>query len=284
MSSWIATQPRKKLPYDALYCRTSTSGYGSNFFNFFFCSVFAKYKNKPLYLYDLRNNLSSAYHLIIDTFEPLSNVIFTMQEGITVQDLHGPELNAYMDSLPHETLATEAKRLFRFSKRTQEAVSTLKSKLPAFDLGIHVRTGDKITTGEMKAIPFERYLEEIRRFQETTHRQTLTIYLMTDSQSVLKFFQEKKEASWNFVTLPSPVLAPTGHNQQAYNKLPTDVKMKAFYHFLAEVQVLSECPHSIVTFSSNIGRLIHLLKKGTITSLDSSAYNGSLDSVLIEKK
>lgn len=268
MSSWIAAQPRKKLPYDALYCRTSLSGYGSNFFNFFFCSVFARHKKKPLYLYDLRNNLSSAYHLILDTFEPPSDVLFTMQEGITVQDLHGPELNAYMDSLPHETLASEAKRLFRFSKRTQEAVSTLTSKLPAFDLGIHVRTGDKITTGEMKAIPFERYLEAIRQFQDTSQKQSLTLYLMTDSQSVLKLFQEKKDPSWTFVTLPSPVPSLTGHNQQTYNKLPTDVKMKAFYHFLAEVQILSECPHSIVTFSSNIGRLINLLKQGTITSLD----------------
>lgn len=268
MSSWIKAQPKKRLSSDTMYCKTSTSGYGSNFFNFFFCYLFAEHKKKPLYLYDLRNNLSSSYHLILDTFEPPSNVIFTTLEGFTVQELYGAELEKYIHSLSHEKLSEHAKQVFRFSAKTQEAISKLRVNLPRFDLGVHVRTGDKITTGEMKFIPYERYLEEIRRFQTISRKERLTIYLMTDSQSVITFFQEKKDSSWTFLTLPSPVLSPSGHNQQSFNNLPSDIKMKAFYHFLAELQILVECPHSFVTFSSNIGRFINLLKQGTITSLD----------------
>jgi hypothetical protein len=269
MSSWQPQRPSLKLlSLDKIYCKTSTSGYCSNFFNFFMCYSFATMKKQTLYLNDTKNNISRDYHLILDTFQPSPRIEYTILDGLTSHQIHNKEMREYFEALPEDVLRHEAKQIFRFSKKTQTALDSLKQGLPSFDCGIHVRTGDKITTGEMLAIPLQRYIEELSRFQKETQKKTLMIYLMTDSKDVVTTFQKTKDPSWTIQSLPSPVESMSGHDQHRYNALPTATKQKAFYHFLAEVQLLQECPHVICTFSSNIGRFLNLTRQGTIFSLD----------------
>lgn len=268
MTSWQGNAPLKKLiANDKFYCKTSTSGYCSNFFNFFMSYLFAKMKKKTLYLYDTRNNISKEYHLILDTFQQIPGIEYTPMAGFTLHQIHTKEMMDYFDHLPQEILSKEAKDIFRFSSKTQKEIDTLRKGLPQFDCGVHVRTGDKITTGEMQAIALERYIEEIESYQKTIKKESFTLYLMTDSQDVIQFFKNKNK-SWTIITLPSPTAFSKGHDQPTYNTLPTETKRRAFYHFLAEMQILQECPHTICTFSSNIGRFLNLTRKGTIFSLD----------------
>lgn len=269
MSSWNKNVGISRIPYDAFYCKTSTSGYGSNFFNFFMCYLFAKHHNQSLYLNDTINNISKSYHLILDTFQELPGIKYTSLQGITLQQSKPTELSHFIEQLPREIHKKEAHTIFRFSSSIQKQLDLLKKNLPRIDCGVHIRTGDKITTGEMKAIPLERYIQQLTLYQNYLNKDNLIIYLMTDSQGVLQKMQELKHPSWTIISLPSPTQNPDGHIQSKYNNLPTDIKMKSFLHFLAEIQVLQECPHVLCTFSSNIGRFIDLTKKeGTCESLD----------------
>ena len=269
MSSWVANPTRpSSLSAGVLFCKTSSSGYGSNFFNFFMCYLFAQSKKKQLYLNDLKNNLSNEYHLILDTLQPLPGIEFTHRNGITIQQLYPLELTQFYEGLPNEVVSAHAKRIFQWNTKTQVQINTFKQNLPLFDYGVHVRTGDKITTGEMKAIPLDHYLQRIHQFQQLTTKQTLQIYLMTDSKQVVDYFQRKKDSSWTIVSIPSPSNLLIAHHQETYNNQPREIVFRCFYHFLAELQIVQSCPHILCTFSSNIGRFLDLVKEGTIESLD----------------
>ncbi len=231
------------------------------------CYLYAQSNKKQLYLHDTKNNLSREYHLILDTLNPLPGIQYTTLDGITLQQNHGMGILHFFDSLPKEFLRKEATRIFQWNEKTQREINKYKPA-SSFDCGVHVRTGDKIATGEMKAISFDSYLQKLKEFQVQTKKESLSIYLMTDSQSVIRYFHDKKEPSWVFTSVPSPNPMLNGHDQQIFNRQSREVTFKCFYHFLAEIQILQECPHILCTFSSNIGRFLDLTKSGTIESLD----------------
>jgi hypothetical protein len=268
MSSWINSSKTKKLPYDALYCKTSTSGYCSNFFNFFHCYLYARYKKQTLYLKDTKNNISNAYHLILDTFGDLPGIVHTSQDGNTLQQLYPTEMNGYYTSLPESVKQQEARRVFTLQEPIQEKIANLRKGIPAIDYGIHIRTGDKITTGEMKAISLDSYLEATREYQKVSGKSTLNVYIMTDSLKAFNLFKEKADSSWTLYNLRSPIQNPDGHIQSNYNSYSSDLKMAAFHHFLAEIHILKDSSAILCTFSSNIGRFIRLLTDSPIHSLD----------------
>lgn len=269
MSSWTTIPATKKLPTTIFFCKTSPSGYGSNFFNFFESYLFARYKKQPLYLKDTRNNISNGYHLILDTFQELPGIVYTPHDGITLQQMYPKEMNRYYESIEDSVKKQEARYIFRVQSSVQEKIAKLRKSLPEkIDYGIHIRTGDKITTGEMKAISLDSYVQATKEYQVTSRKSSLTLYLMTDSQKVLADFKTKADPSWIIYTLPSPILNPNGHVQSNYNSLPTSVKMEGFLHFLAEIHILKDCSSILCTFSSNIGRFVRLLTDSPIQSLD----------------
>ena len=268
MSSWLTAPRMKNIPVQSLYCKTSTSGYGSNFFNFFMCYLYALSKKQKLYLKDTRNNISSGYHLILDTFEDLPGIQYTSQDGIVIQQLFPNEMNKYYESLSESFLKQEARRIFRIRSSLQTNINALKKHLPRMDYGIHIRTGDKITTGEMKAIDLQLYIDATKEFQKQSGKQSFTIYIMTDSVKALETFKKNADPSWQIYNLPSPIQSPNGHIQSNYNNQPMNLKMDAFIHFLTEIQIMKDCGSILCTFSSNIGRFIKLLTDSPIQSLD----------------
>lgn len=268
MSSWISNPTQKKLPTNAYFCKTSTSGYGSNFFNFFLCYLFAQHNNQKLFLKDTKNNISNSYHLILDTFEDLPGIVYSSQDGITLQQLYPKEMNLYYESLSESVKQQQARRIFRLRKSVQDKIANLRKSLPSIDYGIHIRTGDKITTGEMKAISLDSYVQATKEYQRRWGKSTLAIYIMTDSVNALMNFKQKADSSWTIYNLPSPIQNQNGHIQSNFNSFRSEIKMEAFHHFLTEIQILKDSSAILCTFSSNIGRFIRLLTDSPIQSLD----------------
>ena len=267
MSSWIQQPLTKGIPIDALYCSTSDSGYGSNFFNFFMCYLYARSQNKVLYLKDTKNNITDSFHLILDTFQELPGITYTLKNGVTVQQQYPTELKRFCVSLDEELLKVEAKRIFKLQPNIQTKINVLKKGLPSFDLGVHIRTGDKITTKEMVKIPLEYYTKQISEFQAASGKTKLTIYLMTDSTTVIAYFKKKSDPSWTVVSIPSAITNLDGHVQRQFNSYPIGMKMDAYIHFLTEIQILQSCPTVLCTFSSYIGRFLYLTGED-VRSLD----------------
>ena len=269
MSSWkhpLFVQGR--LPYIVFYCNINRSGFGSNIMNFLMCYLYARNKNETLYLRDTTNNISKGFHLILDTIQDLPGITFTLKDGMTLQQKIPDELREFRRSLELTFLKSEVKRIFKLNPSIQSKVTALHRGLPKFDLGLHIRTGDKVTTGEMEAIPLDVYIKEVDTYQKATKKDKLSIYLMTDSEGVIATFKNRADPSWSIKYLPSPIKNVDGHNQQVFNSQSTENKMAAYIHFLAELQVLQQCPTVFCTFSSNIGRLVYLTGGDDVRSLD----------------
>lgn len=271
MSSW--GQPalnQNKLRYSDLFYRISTSGYGTNFQQFFMCYLYARHVKKPLYFCDTTSNLSSTYHLITDTFQPIKGIIYTGKSGISVFQDKVIEMKEYLSGLTDEFLRGEARSIFRFNLKTQEIIDAAISHLPQIDIGIHIRMGDKITSGEMAAISLSTYAAAIKEAQALTERETVNIYVMTDTPSVIESLKCLLDANTCVLySIPSPIVSE-GHDQRTFNKMEASQKMAAYYHFLSEFHIMRRCPHIICTYSSNIGRMLCLTREpGTeIRSLD----------------
>jgi len=271
MSSWgQKTLSNNKLSYSELFCKVTKSGYGTNFQRFFMSYLYAKYLKKSLFLCDTTSNISQSFHLILDTFQPISNVIYTNKSGLTIFEDKIIDMNKYLSTLTTEYLSSEARSVFKLNSQTQERVNSLLQNFPKIDVAIHIRMGDKITSGEMKAIAIESYISAIREAQSLLGKDHINIYVMTDNQSIIKLITHP---SWSVYFLPAPILS-SGHDQQTFNAMSINDKMEAYYHFLAELHIMQHSTYIICTYSSNIGRFLYLTRdpESKIKSLDIAEF------------
>jgi len=273
MSSWSQGLPsQSRLKYTDFFCKISKSGYGTNYQKFFMCYLYAKYMKKKLYLCDTTSNISQSFHLILDTFQPISNVFYTNKSGLSIFDDKIVDMNKYLLTLTDDIICSEARSVFRFNVQTQEKINALLSEaqFPSFDIGIHIRMGDKITSGEMTAIAIETYINAIRDTQRTLGKDHINVYVMTDNPSII---QSISDPTWSVYFLTSPIRS-SGHDQLTFNAMSTNDKMAAYYHFLAELHIMQRCSSIICTYSSNIGRFLYLTRNpsSTIKSLDVAEF------------
>ena len=262
MSSWGHQLPSNRLSSNELFCKISKSGYGTNFQNFFMCYLYSRSLNRRLYLCDTTNNISESFHLILDTFGPLPGVVYTNKRGMTVFEDKVVPLNQYLSSLSNEVLYSQARSIFKFNLQTQARIHGILSKLPpvsVFDVGIHIRTGDKITSGEMKDIGLEPYIAAVNRI--VNKKSNINVFLMTDNTSVVSRIQQP---GWTVYTLPQVFLHSTGHDQLTFNRMAVGNKIDAYYHFLAELYTMQRCQQIVCTYSSNIGRFLYLTREPTV--------------------
>lgn len=242
-----------------LFCKINTCGYGTNFNKFFICYLYARHLKQPLYLCDTSNNISQTYHLILDSIQPLLDLSYSDRDALTiVQDKDEVlELKKFLLTLSDDEICSQARSTFIWSSSIKEKIDKTLSQLDItnFDMGIHIRTGDKITSREMVSIPLEKYLEEIKKIIPVG-----SIYVMTDSSSVVPRLKALTD-SFTFYSLPPPIESATGHDQKEFNKRSVNDKMASYYHFLTELHIMQRCPFILCTFSSNIGRFLYMTRE-----------------------
>ena len=234
------------------------------------CYLYSRYSNKTMYLNDTISTIDS-FHLILDIFKESKSVKYTSYKTIDIYDNNIKELVQYLSTLTEEYLCEQATEIFKFNDKTEMIIKDRisKSEIPHIDLGIHIRSGDKITTGEMKEIPLADYISAIKAMA-SNKTEVVNIYLMTDNMSIIDKLKEISEPNWIFHMMEPPIPFTEGHDQRTFNSKLNQDKILALYHFLAEIYILQRCPNIICTYSSNIGRFLHLTRepKTTIKSVD----------------
>lgn len=271
MSSWLRPPQKKQaLLKSDFYWKASTSGYCSNFFSYFMALLFARHASKPLYIHDTSSNLSASVHLIQDTFLPQPDVKYTAKLGTNIYTEYIQKLHTYINTLKADEVRDLARGVFTFTPAVQEAILAANINLPQIDIGVHIRTGDKITTGEMKAITLDKFVEAIQVQQRLLQKDRITAYIMTDNADILQPLRDKLGSNVTCVRINPPATIHNGHDQGVYNTLRPEIKQKAFYHFLTELYILQQAPQVICTFSSNIGRFLYMTRESVdkIISLD----------------
>ena len=137
-------------------------------------------------------------------------------------------------------------------------------------IGVHVRRGDK-SISEAKNVPVMNYIQKI---EETfPAKKGHTVFVTSDDSSVLDEFPRLRP-TWMFASIiknNSYTLNYTGHVQFRFNNLPAKEKLHQTRALLCEIQMLINAEYVFCTMSSNICRLVQILRHqdpSTVFSLD----------------
>ena len=264
MTSWIHARPlpRPETPLERPFLfETNEQGLCANFNQFLYAYLYATQNGeKPLMVYDMQNCISPALALIKDTFADISGATFVDSMVPSAVSLkRGTKVMETMKSLSLETLRATAQKIFQWSPKLTPVVKEIfdKAKLPAFDLGIHIRAGDKITTREMTSISIDKYVAATKKYQTDAGLDELHIFIMTDTIPLRAAFIKKADPSWSIHYLPTQLPQPEGHVQAAFNNSPRRVKTIAYNYFMAELIIMQSIPDILCTLSSNVGRFLY---------------------------
>ena len=239
---------------DRIVFTTNGAGFASNFNNFLFTYLHAKKNKKPLHVYDRNNPISPNYRMLEESFLRPKDLIYI--QDAPKEKNYAAMIRAMAATMSDEILEKEAKALFKLTPQMESQIQTILSNyaFPSFDLGVHIRSGDKIRTGEMPVIPIDLYVKEINATNAKT------IFVMTDNSELLDQMKGSLKPSIQVYSLNQTSPCKTGHEQGVFNSYPNDVKLDAYIHFLAELYVMQKIPSIICTFSSNIGRFLYLTR------------------------
>jgi hypothetical protein len=243
---------------------TNELGLCANFNQFLYAYAYASLQEggKPLTVYDMQNCISPGFSLIKSTFADMSGVVFVdsmVPSAISLRRTF-PRVMETVQALPMESLRKTAQKIFQWGPQVLPIVKDIleKAKLPgAFDLGIHIRAGDKITTREMTSISIDRYVAATKKYQADSALDELHIFLMTDTVKMRSDFITKADPSWKVYFLPTPLPQPEGHVQSAFNASPRRIKTVAYNYFIAELVIMQSIPDILCTLSSNVGRFLY---------------------------
>lgn len=242
-----------------IFYQTSEAGFCSLFNNFFYTYLYVKQKNQKLYVLDKPNPIGLNYTLFkLLLNQNKKNIEYVSSPVKGVSEVSRKELIYFLTTCSVNFLREEAKKFFIwsdiFNKKINKYLQIINET--SFDIGIHMRAGDKITTGEMKEISIESYIDKVNSIKKTDP----TIFIMSDTLSLINKFVEKAPKTWKVLYFNTAILST--HVQQNFNMKSTSEKEEAFVQFLAELECMKNSKEIICTFSSNVSRFLYLVHPG----------------------
>src|SRR5690606_15718021 len=114
-------------------------------------------------------------------------------------------------------------------------------------MSIHVRHSDKVT--EAPLIEFSKYMEKAEEYKNKSG--ISAIFLMTDDDEVIH--STKDYLGFHFYYYKDMPRTNKGWIWDTHDGIPRDLQE---INFLMDVYSATRCQHSIVTYTSNVGRLI----------------------------
>jgi len=276
MSSWSSASPaRKRFGDDDLIFIGTEAGFCSQFNNYLYSVVLAKKEKKTLFLFDKISPISLSYPILQNTFimppevKPLTII---PPNAESVQRTHSKKIRHLLSYSSEEELRNTARSIFRFTPSMAEIVEKeiAKYSFPKFDVGVHIRSGDKITAGEMAAIPIERYIRELQNYK--SGKPVVNVFVMTDNPSLLDGL--RTDSGLQIYSLEHKSPCSGAHVQSEFNRSPRKTKEEAYIQFITELSILQKVPGVICTLSSNIGRFLYITREDVskFKSLDVPVY------------
>ena len=267
MSSWVIQAPRKRLETDAIVFVETEAGFCSQFNSYLYHVIVAKKEKQKLYLFGQDSTLGYSFlqrsFLLPSTVEPIS----ILPENVKSR---AKQILAALSNMTPEQIRAEAVQLFRLSHELSQKIATERAKygFPAFDVGVHIRSGDKITAGEMAAIPIQKYAAEIKKYAPKS------VFVMTDNPGMLQALKGLLGSSIELFSLDYKSPCGGAHIQGEFNLAPRAVKEEAYIQFMTELNIMQDIPQIICTLSSNIGRFLYTTCKDVsqFKSLDVPFY------------
>jgi hypothetical protein len=246
MTSWLGRTATTIPKISGLYFETTNAGFCSIFNEFLYAYLYATVENRTLYVNDVINVVGNNFPLIKNTFVDLGvEYVDSMVANCSTTRRHEERIIASVSAIPMEKLRARAQAIFQWNPALVEKAREiiLKANIPAsFDAGVHIRTKKTGT------VAIEKYIQAIRK--KHPKKESMNIFLMSDSPINLAEFRKKADSSWKIFTLPTIF-------QDSLNRTASQ-RMAAYYSFMAELIVMQSISDIVCTMSSNVGRFLYL--------------------------
>jgi hypothetical protein len=255
MSSWIGNQQYRPVK-KGLYYQTTETGFCSLFNNLFYSYIYCKEKKVLFYILDKPNPIGLNYPIFQNILSNNLQLKYIKSPEKGLIKITRNDIVPFLTKVSNDFLRKEAIQFFKWSEEFQQKIQIKKQIFQNinFDIGIHIRAGDKITSGEMNKITIETYIQKVSSITKTS---TPTIFLMSDTLSLVEEFKQKAPSPWNLYYFSSTILE--NHIQEKFNRKSTDDKLNALLQFMTELEIMKECPQIVCTFSSNVSRFLYLV-------------------------
>lgn len=132
-------------------------------------------------------------------------------------------------------------------------------------LSIHIRRGDKVTSAskEAEAVEISYYVDQVKKVSPTIEN----IFIATDDYSVIEEFKQSCPTRLRIFTFCDP--NRNGYYQGRFDDSDVDNKKQEMLALFKDIYFLTESQLFIGTYSSNLARLMALIKgKAKCHSLD----------------
>ncbi|KAG0378961.1 hypothetical protein BGX24_002245 [Mortierella sp. AD032] len=113
-------------------------------------------------------------------------------------------------------------------------------------MSVHVRHSDKYA--EAKLLDLPSYMSKVEEYEKQT--KVSNIYLMSDDSNVIKTTEQYKNFQFQYLDIPRP---NRSWKFDTWRGIPKDIHKR---DFLLDVYAAAQCELQILTYSSNVGRLI----------------------------
>lgn len=177
-------------------------------------------------------------------------------------------------SVSFQTKARYASKFWRYTPATEAEVEEMNRELdlPLFYVAVHIRRGDKVSgeRQEALAVPTSSYVRAAR--EHLRDPCTAVVVCSDDSAAAADFATEMAQADQN-ADVRRRRRPSGGHWQASWNAEPLRERVRCTHEFLADIDVLRGAHVCLCTHSSNVGRLVALLRDGLTVSLDEEWSN-----------
>lgn len=277
MTSWIKAAPQKPLESKpTLFLETNADGFCGNFIDYLYAYIYAETVQQPLYVYDRTNSIGYTYPLLLRTFEQESKVLFTdaMVPSASSMKKRPTQLKIQecITALPIDSLRKHAEELFVWNNTLLQRITGLGSKaFPAtFDVGVHIRAANRVGRQDLPSIPIEKYVSAIKGSQKASKKAKLSVFVMTDTVSMLEGFKRAAPPSWTVHHLPTNLINADTHVQARFNSAPIREKVPAYESFIAELTMIQKSEAVVCTMESSVAKFLYLTMPDTteFVSLD----------------
>jgi hypothetical protein len=202
----------------------------------------------------LRFSLPRPFFLMTEKWNEICNGSFTDQR-FSIAGRINVDCHTACQSILHS--------IWRFNPETNQAVSGLTAQFADDSTSycsIHIRRGDKIKEAPHTAV--QDYLEKIRAVNPNLKK----VFVMTDDYTVVDELKNgRSDLSFHSLCPPNR----QGHLQKIFNKAPKETRRAEILRLLAELEMARNGEFFVGTYSSNITRLISLLRgRETTYSVD----------------
>eukprot|EP00930_Biecheleria_cincta_P099148 TRINITY_DN90793_c0_g1_i1.p1 TRINITY_DN90793_c0_g1~~TRINITY_DN90793_c0_g1_i1.p1 ORF type:complete len:839 (+),score=138.08 TRINITY_DN90793_c0_g1_i1:26-2542(+) len=165
--------------------------------------------------------------------------------------------------------------IWKYTVETRKRIDFLNKelKLPSSYVAVHLRRGDKVAGNRKESVELS-VQQYAREAVSHLNADCSMIVACTDDRSAaeeldraIRRFGSRAEVRFRS-RQDVPEALVNGHWQASYNSLKAKDRINMTHEFLADVEVMRCATVCVCTFSSNVGRLVALLRDGPTVSMD----------------